>query len=158
MEKDKKLRRQIIDMLNGEDAHVSLDNALKGIHEKLLGLKPERIPYSIWQLTEHIRITQWDIVEFSSNPKHISPPWPTGYWPKRETPLDNTEWNESLEKIKADRKKMAALISDPGNDLYKPFNHGKGQTLLREALLILDHTSYHTGEIIVIRRLLNTWS
>jgi hypothetical protein len=157
MEKDQVLRDQLIEMLTGEHAHVNLDSALKGMPEKLIGIRPDKIPYSIWQLTEHIRITQWDIVEFSRNDQHISPRWPQGYWPKNEAPQDISEWKGSLSSIKRNRDSLIEMIADPNNNLLQPFPHGQGQNLLREALLVIDHTSYHTGEIIVVRRLLGSW-
>lgn len=151
------LRKQLIEMLTGEHAHVSLDNALKGMPQKLIGVRPEKIPYSIWQITEHIRITQWDIVEFCKDAKHVSPKWPQGYWPKNEGPEDISEWKESLGTIQREREEMIRMIEDPNKQLLQPFPYGQGQTLLREALLIIAHTSYHTGEIIVVRRLLESW-
>jgi hypothetical protein len=154
----KMLRDQLISFLQEEHAHASLETALKDLPEKLFGIKPRDLPYTIWQLTEHIRITQWDIVEFSEKDgKHISPEWPSGYWPKEKAPADLKQWKGTLKAIKKDRERMVELIADPQNDLYKPFTFGQGQTLLREALLIVDHTSYHTGEIIVLRRILNAW-
>jgi len=157
MEKDQVLRDQLIEMLTGEHAHVNFDNAIKGIPEKLIGVRPDKIPYSIWQITEHIRITQWDILEFSRKEQHISPKWPQGYWPKNEAPQDISEWKESLRLIKNNRDSLIEMIADHNNDLLRPFPYGQGQNLLREALLVIDHTSYHTGEIIVVRRLLGSW-
>lgn len=157
MNTDKQLRDQLVQMIAGEHAHVSLDNALKGIPQKATGIRPDRVPYSVWQLAEHIRITQWDIVKFSSDPEHISPPWPVGYWPEKEAPEDPQAWKQCLASIRKDREMMIEMILDPETDIMKPFPYGDGQNLLREALLIIDHTSYHTGEIIVVRRLLGIW-
>jgi hypothetical protein len=154
----KLLRDQLVSFLKEEHAHVSLETALNDLPEKLIGTKPKDLPYTIWQLTEHIRITQWDIVEFSvKDGKHISPEWPSGYWPKEKAPAGIKEWKATLKAFKKDRERMVELIEDPQNDLNKPFTFGQGQTLLREALLIIDHTAYHTGEIIVLRRILNAW-
>jgi hypothetical protein len=157
MEKDKKIRKTLIDMLQQEHAHAGFKNSTKDIPFKYLGIQPENLPYSIWQLTEHIRITQWDILEFSRNPKHKSPKWPDEYWPVNKEPSDKDEWEKTLNTIEKDKKEMIDLISDSTNDLYEPFPHGDGQNLFREALLIIDHTSYHTGQIIILRRLLNIW-
>jgi hypothetical protein len=152
----KKLKDQIVSFLKEENAHASLETALKGLSEKLIGVKLPDLPYTIWQLTEHIRITQWDIVEFSrTEGKHISPDWPKGYWPESNVPANIKEWDKTISDIKKDRDRMVKLISDPERDPFKSF--GQGQTLFREALLIIDHTSYHVGEIIVLRRLLNAW-
>jgi hypothetical protein len=159
MNKDKGLRDQIIEFLNEENAHAGINTALKDLPEKLIGTQPPHLPYTIWQLTEHIRITQWDIVEFCYTlGKHISPEWPSGYWPQSKSPVDIKEWKRTLKAIKEDRDRMIELVKDEQNDLYKPFPFGQGQNLLREALLIIDHSSYHIGEIIVLRRLLNAWN
>jgi hypothetical protein len=157
MNQDKNTRKILVNMLLKENAHISFDNAVKGIPYKLLGIQPASLPYSIWQLAEHIRITQWDILEFSRNPKHISPSWPVDYWPKSNKPLNVNEWKSTLKKIKENRKEIAGLISDSTIDLFEPFAHGDGQNLFREAILIIDHTAYHTGQILVVRRLLNNW-
>jgi hypothetical protein len=146
------------ELLNGGHAHATFEDAVKEIPVKLRGEVPENMPYSIWQLVEHIRITQWDILEFSSNPKHQSPSWPDEYWPKERAPKDAQSWKESIAQINRERKEFIKLLEAPGADLYTPFAHGAGQNLLREAMLIADHTSYHTGEIIVLRRLLGNWN
>lgn len=138
-------------------AHATLEDALKGLPTDLRGVVPKDLPYSIWQLVEHIRITQWDIVEFSTNPDHESPEWPEGYWPKEHAPHSEKAWTESLHKIEADRETFIKALKKPDADLYTPFPHGDGQNLLREAILLIDHTSYHVAEIIVLRRLLGAW-
>ncbi len=104
-----------------------------------------------------MRISQWDILEFSRNPRHISPKWPEGYWPDRDTPQAKQDWAQSVRSFRADLKAMVELIADPANDLLAPFSHGKGQTLLREALLVADHNSYHLGQFVMLRRLLGAW-
>jgi hypothetical protein len=143
--------------LNGKNAHASFEEAIANVPDRLLGEVPEGLPYSIWQLVEHIRITQWDILEFSRNPDHVSPEWPKGYWPKEKAPANGKEWQRSIGEIEADRKSFIALLHKAGEEIYTPFAYGDGQSLFREAVLIVDHTSYHTGEIIVIRRLLKDW-
>lgn len=145
-------------LLNGGNAHVSIEKALENIPVKLRGQVPEGLPYSIWQLAEHIRITQWDILEFSRNPHHVSPHWPDEYWPAETTPGSKEQWEKTVKAITDDRIAFLELLEKPGVDLYTPFEHAdNGQNLLREALLIADHTAYHIGEIIVLRRLLNNW-
>ncbi|QKZ14210.1 DinB family protein [Spirosoma sp. KUDC1026] len=151
------LRQQLVALLTGSNAHQSFDDAIKNLPVDLRGVKPEKLPYSIWQLVDHIRIAQEDILEFSRDSNYVSPPWPDGYWPKETTPPDATAWDTAVAKIRADRDAFVALLNDPEQDLYKPFAHGDGQNLLREALLIADHTAYHVGEIIIIRRLLDAW-
>jgi hypothetical protein len=146
------------DLLNKGNAHVSLDEALQGIAFDLLGKKLPGLPYTLWQLADHIRITQWDIVEFSRDAKHLSPKWPEGYWPSKIKPASQVVWEKCVEQIKSDRASFIELLSNAGDDIYKPFDHGDGQSLFKEALVLADHNSYHTGQIIVLRRMLNDWS
>jgi hypothetical protein len=147
----------LIDLFEKANAHASLDEALKNMPFNLLGEKPGDLPYSVWQLAEHIRIAQWDILEFSRNPGHKSPNWPEGYWPKEIVPASVAEWESSIDRIQKDREAFINLLKNAGDGLDKPFEHGSGQSLLREALLLADHNSYHTGEIIILRRLLKAW-
>jgi hypothetical protein len=151
------IRKQLLALLKGGEAHQPFEKAVKDLPSTLRGVKPDKLPYTIWQLVEHIRIVQWDILEFSRDPAHQSPEWPEGYWPPETAPADDAAWEKALAQITQDRDAFIALLNDPQVDLYAPFPHGDGQNLLREALLIGDHTSYHTGEIIIIRRLLDAW-
>lgn len=151
------LIKNLEDLLKTGNAHASLDDALKNIPFDLLGEKPENLPYSIWQLSEHIRIAQWDILEFCRNEKHVSPKWPEGYWPSDAKPASKADWEKCIEQIKEDRKSFIELLTTSAENIYKPFDYGNGQTLLKEALVLADHNSYHTGEIIIMRRLLNDW-
>ncbi|MCK8494990.1 DinB family protein [Spirosoma sp. RP8] len=151
------LRKQLITLLRKSEAHQSFDDAIKNLPTDLRGVKPDNLPYSIWQLVDHIRIAQWDILEFSRDPNHQSPDWPEGYWTKELQPSDEAAWERALNQIRQDRDAFIDLLNDPERDLYEPFAYGQGQNLLREALLIADHSAYHVGEIIIIRRLLNAW-
>lgn len=151
------LVKNLVDLIEKGNAHVSLDKALENIPFSSLGEKPSSLPYSIWQITEHIRIAQWDILEFSRDAKHVSPQWPEGYWPKEAAPKLEDEWKKCIKQIQSDRKSFTELIKGAGDNLFKPFEYGNGQSLLKEALVLADHNSYHTGEIIIVRRLLNTW-
>ena len=151
------VRKQLIALLTGSNAHQSFDDAVHDLPAVLRGVKPDKLPYSIWQLVDHIRIAQWDILEFSRDSTHESPPWPSGYWTKELAPADEAAWQRTLEQIRQDRDAFVALLNDPSRNLYAPFEHGDGQNLLREALLIADHNAYHVGEIIIIRRLLDAW-
>lgn len=144
-------------LLNKGNAHVSLDKSLENVPFELLGKKAGNLPYSIWQLAEHIRIAQWDILEFSRNPKHVSPEWPAEYWTSETKPPSEKEWHACLRKIKADRCEFVDLLTQARDDIYKTFQHGNGKSLLKEALVLADHNAYHAGEIIIIRRLLNDW-
>ena len=154
---DNALRQQLVALINGGNAHATFEDVLADLTFEHTGIKPANLPYSIWQLVEHIRIAQWDILEFSKNAEHQSPKWPDEYWPADAAPADEQAWKQSIQQTLADRDAFIALINNPAADLYTPFKHGNGQNLLREALLIADHASYHLGQIIIIRRLLNNW-
>jgi hypothetical protein len=146
---------ELIKMLEGGGAHATLKDALEGIPAEMRGVKPHNLPYSIWQLAEHIRIAQWDMLEFSKDGSHQSPKWPYDYWPKESEPADDETWDKTIEQINSDREKFIALLKT-GN-IYAKIPHGDGQSILREALQIADHNSYHTSEIILLRRLLGIW-
>jgi hypothetical protein len=153
------LRKQLLALLNGGQAHVTFDDAVKDFPANLRAAVPKGLPYSAWQLLEHMRITQRDILNFSAPPTGGYHPiqWPDGYWPKSVEPPTPQAWDQSIAAIHRDLKLFSALIENPSGDLYKPFRWGDGQNLLREALLIADHTAYHLGELIVLRRLLGVW-
>ena len=142
-------------LLYGGSAHAGLDRALNNLPANLRGIKPDKLPYSIWQLVEHIRIAQWDMLEFSKGEKHTSPKWPDDYWVNEAAPKDEDVWKNSLKQISDDRDEFIKLLRD--GDIYEVFPYGVGQSILREALQIADHNAYHVAEIIVIRRLLGAW-
>ena len=154
---NKEVIKQLKDLILKGNAHATFDQAVADVPFDILGTVPRKLPYSIWQLTEHIRIAQWDILEFSKKAMHKSPKWPDEYWPKEKAPADAVAWDKCVKQIKKDQKAFAALLDKEDVDLYTPFAHGDGQNLLREALLIADHTAYHTGEIVLLRRLLGVW-
>jgi len=154
----KVLRKQLVELLEGRGAHTDFDSAVARFPVKRAGEKPAGAPHTAWQLLEHIRIAQWDILEFSRNPKHVSPKWPEGYWPSTEAPPGKAAWSASVRSIRADLKAMQKLVLDPDRDLFAPIPHGEGQTLLREALLVADHNAYHIGQLVLLRRLLGEWS
>lgn len=145
-------------LLEGENAHTGFDDAISGLPTELRGKRPKGLPYSAWELLEHMRIAQNDILEFSRDPDYESPEWPEGYWPSTPEPPNARAWNESIRRFREDREAMLDLVerSSP-EDLVKPFAHGSGQTLLREVLLVADHTAYHLGQFIALRRLLGAW-
>jgi hypothetical protein len=151
---DKALRDQLVNLLGGGSAHVSFEKAVAGIPERLRGAKPPRAPHSPWQILEHLRIAQWDILEFSRNPKHVSPEWPSGYWPATEAPPGKLAWKKSVAAFRKDLEAMKKLVAKPSVDLYARIPHGDGQTILREALLVADHNAYHLGQLVLVRRLL----
>ena len=150
-------REQIIKLLQGGQAHLTLDDVLKNFPPKLRGLKPAGAPHSAWQLVEHLRIAQWDILEFSRNAKHVSPKWPEGYWPSSDRPPTDAAWKKCISAIKRDCRAMQKLVENPRTDLYSKIPHGTGQNILREALLIADHNAYHIGQLLLVRQLLGAW-
>jgi hypothetical protein len=125
---------------------------------KLRGAKPANFPHSPWMILEHLRIAQWDILEFSRNAKHKSPEWPTGYWPKTDAAPTTAAWNKSIAQFRADSKAMQALVANPKTDLFASIPWGDGQTILREALLLADHNAYHLAQLVDARRLLGAWA
>jgi hypothetical protein len=151
------VREQIIKLLQGGQAHLTLDDVLKSFPPRLRGLKPAGAPHSAWQLLEHLRIAQWDILEFSRNAKHVSPKWPEGYWPSSDRPPTDAAWKKCISAIKRDCRAMQKLVEIPRTDLYSKIPHGTGQNILREALLIADHNAYHIGQLLLVRQLLGAW-
>jgi hypothetical protein len=154
---EKVLREQLTKFLSGRGAHLNFEKAMEGLPEDLRGKKASGIPYTAWQLLEHLRIAQWDILEFSRDANHVSPDWPEGYWPEDDAPPDNEAWENSVKAFQNDLKTMEKLVTDPSTDLFKAILHGTGQTILREAILIMDHNSYHLGQLVVLRRALGAW-
>ncbi len=154
---DQSLRQHLLDLLAGGNAHAKFDDVIQDLPPKLYGKKPENFPHTAWMLLEHLRITQWDILEFSRNAKHKSPEWPSGYWPKTEAPHSAEAWNKSVEEFQRDLKAMKDLVENPQTDLFAKIPWGDGQTILREALLVADHNAYHLGQLLDVRRLLGAW-
>lgn len=157
MENSDSLRQQVITLLKGRGAHADFEAAVADFPPHLFGTKPNGAPHSAWQLLEHLRIAQWDILEFTRDPKHLSPKWPEGYWPLTEAPPAVELWQNSVDRFLQDSEAMQALVSDPDVDLTAPLAHGQGQTVLREALLVADHNAYHIGQLVMLRVLLGVW-
>lgn len=153
----KSLRDHLARLLDWEDAHAGYDQAVAGIPAKDRGRVPAGLPYSPWQILEHLRITQEDILEFCRNPDYEEREWPAAYWPASAAPPNDAAWDESVRQFKEDRQALQKMAADPKTDLFAKIPHGSGQTYLRELLLVADHTAYHVGELIVLRRLLTNW-
>jgi hypothetical protein len=150
---DKSLRDHLLSLLRGGNAHISFDDFVADFPVEDCGQRIEGLPYTPWQVLEHLRIAQWDILEFCRASNHVSPKWPAGYWPKPDD-LGNADlWKETVEKFRGDLKQMEDLVANPANDLFAKIPHGNGQTILREALLIADHNAYHLGALAVINRI-----
>jgi hypothetical protein len=154
---DASLRKHLLDLLTGSNAHVDFEAAIKGLPVALWGKRPKGADHSAWELVEHLRIAQEDILDFSRNPKYKSLDWPSGYWPATPAPPDEKAWEKSVRAFRKDLKAFCSLISDPATDLYAKIPHGDGQTILREALLMADHNAYHVGQIVLVRQLLGAW-
>jgi hypothetical protein len=156
-DRDASLCEHLINLLTGSHAHADFEAAIKNLPAELRGKRPKGADHSPWQLVEHLRIAQWDILGFSRDAKHVSPEWPGGYWPVNPEPPDEKAWDKSVRAFRKDLKAFCALVSDPETDLYAKIPHGNGQTILREAMLIADHNAYHVGQLILVRKLLGTW-
>jgi hypothetical protein len=153
----KQLREHLLYLLNGGGAHAKFDEVVKDTPEKLRGVKPEGLPHSAWMLLEHLRLAQWDILEFSVNPKYESHQWPQDYWPASAAPPSPAAWDRSIQQFRKDLKAMQDLVENPKTDLYARIPWGDGQTILREALLVADHNAYHIAQLVDVRRLLGAW-
>lgn len=151
---EKSLRDQLVQVLDWDHAHLKFDDAVKDFPAALRGKRPAGGSHSAWELLEHLRITLWDILEFTRDAKHVSPEFPVGYWPTSEAPPTETAWDESIAAYRADLRALAALTADESIDLYSRIPHGDGQTVLREILLAADHNAYHLGQLMMVRRIL----
>jgi hypothetical protein len=154
---DKALRDHLLELLQGGSAHATFDDVVKDFPVKLRGAKPPGQPHTPWRLLEHLRIAQWDILDFSRNHGYKSLKWPDGYWPESDAPPSARAWDTSVKSFRDDLKQMRDLVKNPKTDLYARIPWGDGQTILREALLIADHNAYHLGELLLLRRLLGAW-
>jgi hypothetical protein len=157
MRNDNVLPEHLAQLLKGGNAHLDFDAAVKGLPASVRGKKPGSAEHSPWQILEHMRIAQWDILEFIRNPDHVSPEFPEGYWPKSQDPPNEEAWDKSAERFRADLKSMIQIVENESTDLFAKLPHGDGQTILREALLVADHNAYHLGQLVLLRRLLGAW-
>ena len=148
------LSAQLVEAMQGHYAHIDFDAALENFPIEARGAKLRGAPHTPWQILEHMRIAQEDILEFSRNPRHQSPKWPEGYWPSTEAPPDSKAWDQSVKAFQRDAREMKKLVESSQQDLFKPFEHGEGQTLLREALLVASHNSYHLGQLVFLKKML----
>lgn len=153
-ERDRSLREHLLRLLRGGAAHVEFDEVVNDFPAELINARAAGVPYTPWQLLEHMRIAQWDILEFSRSAAHVSPDFPDGYWPDKSKDAGEDDWRRSVESFRADLRRVEALVGDESLDLYAALPHGDGQTLLREALLVADHNAYHLGALVTLRRAL----
>ena len=157
MSNNKALRQHLLKLLKGGDAHADFESAIKNFPVNLRGKRPKGAEHSAWEVLEHLRIAQWDILGFSRNSGHKSPEFPGGYWPRTQSPPSEKAWDHSVQAFRKDLEALCGLVSDASTDLLAPIPHGDGQTVLREALLAADHNAYHLGELVLLRRILGAW-
>jgi hypothetical protein len=155
--RDRVLREHLVRLLTKEQAHADFPRAVADFPPGLRGAKIPNSPHTPWQLLEHLRIAQWDILEFCRNPRHVSPSYPGGYWPPTDAPPDDAAWDRSVQSFLADFEAMIDLVKDHKTDLFARIPHGEGQTILREAMLVADHNAYHIGQFILLRRMAGAW-
>jgi hypothetical protein len=154
---DRLLRAQLAKLLDWRDAHLRFEDALRGWPAKLRGVKPRGAPHTAWQLVEHLRICQWDILEFCRNPEYEEMPF-EDYWPRTTAPPSSAAWEKSVRAFRADNEAMQKLVANPRTNLFAPIPWGSGQTILREVVLVADHNAYHVGQLVLLRRLLGAWT
>ena len=154
---DQVVREQVVYLLTGGGAHLGFEQAIANLPEELRGAKADGVPHTPWRILEHLRICQWDILEFSRNPDHVSPEFPDGYWPNTDAPESPAAWDRCVNQFRQDLQAMIELVQNPATDLYAPIPHGDGQTILREALLVADHNAYHLGQLVLLGRCLGAW-
>jgi hypothetical protein len=152
------VREQLLALLRGGNAHMPFDEAIAKFPLAHINDYPPHVPYTPWHLLEHLRIAQWDILEFIRNPAHISPPWPEGHWPPRDARADADMWARTIAAFQADLHALQELVADPATDLYAPLPHAQDYTILREILVVADHNAYHVGEFAILRQVMETWA
>ena len=157
MEPDKIVREQLLELLRGGHAHMVFDQAVDQFPLETINSRPPGSDYTPWRLLEHIRIAQWDILEFVRNPSHVSPPWPEGHWPPEGETADERKWNETIKRFREDLQAMQAIVENPETDLFNSLPHAEGYSVLREVLVLADHNAYHMGEFALLRQLMSTW-
>jgi hypothetical protein len=157
MDSDPVVREQLLALLRGGNAHMSFDQAIADFPVEQFNVKPANVLYTPWHILEHVRLAQWDILEFIRNPNHISPPWPAGYWPHPAEEADSERWEQTIHQFRADLAALCELVTDASTNLYRPIPHAPSYTIFREILVVADHNSYHIGEFAVLRQVMATW-
>jgi hypothetical protein len=157
MEIDRITREQLLGLLRGGHAHMSYNAAVADFPMERINSRPPNVSYTPWHLLEHLRISQWDILEFIIDPEYVSPEWPKGYWPAQDAQADRLTWEKTIHDFQKDLKALERLVEDPDTDLYQPIPHGDGQNILREILTVSDHNAYHIGEFAILRQVMGTW-
>ncbi len=157
MDTDAEVRKQLRALLTGGNAHMTFDEAVAQFPVDRINTRPPHVPYTPWHLLEHMRLSQWDILDFIRNPQYVSGRWPEDYWPPRDAMADQAAWEKTLTSFCTDQRALLEMLDDPAVNLYEPIPHGQGQTILREIQLVADHNAYHTGEFAILRQVMETW-
>jgi DinB superfamily len=157
MDSDTVVREQLRELLEGGDAHMTFDEAVANFPRDHMNTKAPNVPYTPWHLLEHIRLAQWDIIEFIRNPHYVSPPWPEGFWPAENVQADDVAWEKTIASYRAGLQSLLEMVADPTVNLYAPIPHGDGQSILREILVVSDHNAYHIGEFATLRQVMGIW-
>jgi len=147
------LRDHLVNLLNGHETHITFDKATEEYPIDIVGMEAPGMPYTAWQIMEHMRIVQWDVLNFSISAEHVSPDFPDGYWPKKATPNQEQDWINSVDIFKTELEEMKNLARNPEVNLFAPIPHGNGQTILREINVVADHNSYHLGQLMLIKKM-----
>jgi hypothetical protein len=158
MSTDQIMREQLLALLRGGQAHMEFDQAVADFPRDYINRKPPNVSYTPWHLLEHLRLAQWDILEFIRNPNHVSPAWPAGYWPAPETLANEAQWQQTIAAFQSDLKALEALAANPETDLFAPLPQGLPYTIFREIMVVANHNSYHIGEFAILRQVMNTWA
>jgi hypothetical protein len=157
MKDDQVIRQQIVQLLDGRNAHYTFDDAIEQFPMEHINTRPPDVPYTPWHIIEHLRISQWDILEFMRDPDHVSPNWPEGYWPSPEATTDEEQWQESIDQFHTDMESIKELAMNSEIELSAEIPHAPGYTYVREFLLVADHNAYHVGEFAILRQIMGTW-
>jgi hypothetical protein len=155
--KGKELREWLVKFLEGGQAFMTFDEAVADFPMDSINLKAPKVTYTFWHILEHLRITQWDILDFSRNPKYVYIKWPDAYWPAHDAKATPSQWKETVASFKSDLQEMIELVKNPKTDLFTPLLWGQGQNILREAILTAEHNAYHIGEFSILRQVTSTW-
>ncbi len=151
------LRQQLLQLLDGRNAHMTFDDAVAEFPVEMINARPPNVPYTFWHLVEHLRIAQWDIFDFIINRDYTSPNWPEGYWPDQSSTATHEEWDNTLAQFRKDRATLAEMIRDEKTDLMADLEHAPGYTIMREIIVVADHNAYHTGELAILRQVMSAW-
>lgn len=157
MTSDQVVRQQLLALLNGGNAHMTFEQAVADFPDEHFNTRPLNIPYTPWHILEHLRIAQWDILDFIRNPDYITPEWPKEYWPDSEATAHQEQWDKTINSFLENLQSLRDIVSDPETDLYGPIPHAPDYNIFREMLVVSDHNAYHIGEFAILRQVMSTW-